>query len=140
MDSRWDLVEHLSGSKVKIAQMLQDAGAMLIVGQHPHKVHGIALSVDSKPEQMIEGKHVSGIILYSFGSTLWTMKRYISAILQVKMKDGAIHFAFLIPTIMKGGVLVIFYGILDDINVRSRDVAKVGIDHHDYGSLSNESG
>jgi len=91
--------------QIQIANRLFNLGnsrglTTLIVGHHPHCLHGIAYSLSENKE-----RNPNGIVAYSLGSTLWPYGKSPSSILQVKLLSKKIHSVCWIPTVMKKGVL-----------------------------------
>ena len=87
--------------QIRIANLFQNASkgvASLIVGHHPHRLHGIVHNLRDT------------VVAYSLGSTLWMFGESHSSILQVKLLAGKIYSLCIVPTVMERGVLHVAHG------------------------------
>ena len=78
--------------QIRIANLFQNASkgvASLIVGHHPHRLHGIVHNLRDT------------VVAYSLGSTLWMFGESHSSILQVKLLAGKIYSLCIVPTVME---------------------------------------
>ena len=107
--------------QIRIANKFQNASkgvASLIVGHHPHRLHGI-----------VHNSIQDTVVAYSLGSTLWMFGESHSSILQVKLLAGKISSLCIVPTVMEGGVLHVAHGqmsteILNKIDELSSEMHK----------------